>query len=312
MLQRLEFPFDTNCVDYRRMETMTHYPSFYTQEICFSECARNLTKKHCGCTLRDYPFRNFLSEPWCDREKLECASRLRQSYEKVCSSRCRVPCSETTYDARPVKSEVTVPVLENGGYYSTSIKFSMSSRTVDVLLYIEKLQITQILALLGGYLGVWLGLSLQSLAFTVISTLLRRLQLRQRSKYRAAEVSTLMRCLGLVATLICLSFCVMNSLEDVNRYWSFPAAVVYSEDRRVEFPGVTICIPQGYNRTKLLTENDLDPNGIDGEIGEQTFALKPELLKHLINYSFSPDSMIIDCQMSTTSDVCRSFPCRKL
>ncbi|KAG0432935.1 hypothetical protein HPB47_020397 [Ixodes persulcatus] len=114
MLKRLEFPFDTNCVDYRRLETMTHYPSFYTQEICFSECARNLTKKHCGCTLRDYPFRNFLSERWCDREGLECTSRLRQSYEKVCSLRCRVPCSETTYDARPVKSEVTVPVLENG------------------------------------------------------------------------------------------------------------------------------------------------------------------------------------------------------
>ncbi|KAG0444185.1 hypothetical protein HPB47_014071, partial [Ixodes persulcatus] len=170
---------------------------------------------------------------------------------------------------------------------------------------------TQILALLGGYLGVWLGLSLQSLSFTVISSLLRRLQRRQRSKYRAAEVSTLMRCLGLVATLICLFFCVMNSLEDVSRYWSFPAAVVYSEDRQVEFPGVTICIPQGYNRTKLLAENDLDPNGIDGEIGEQTFALKPELLKHLINYSFSPDKMILDCEMSTTSDVCRSFPCRK-
>ncbi|CAN7987964.1 unnamed protein product [Ixodes pacificus] len=101
MLKRLEFPFDTNCVDYRRMETMTHYPSFYTQEICFSECARNLTKKHCGCTLRDYPFRNFLSEPWCDRERLGTFT-------------APLYFSETTYDARPVKSEVTVPVLENG------------------------------------------------------------------------------------------------------------------------------------------------------------------------------------------------------
>ncbi|CAN7986818.1 unnamed protein product, partial [Ixodes hexagonus] len=70
MLKRLEFPFDTDCVDYERLERLQHYPAYYTQEICFSECTRNLTKQHCGCTLRDYPFRHFLGERWCDRQGL--------------------------------------------------------------------------------------------------------------------------------------------------------------------------------------------------------------------------------------------------
>ncbi|XP_049271011.1 uncharacterized protein LOC125756171 [Rhipicephalus sanguineus] len=32
MLKRLEFPYDTNCVDYGKMEKLAHYPAFHTQE----------------------------------------------------------------------------------------------------------------------------------------------------------------------------------------------------------------------------------------------------------------------------------------
>ncbi|XP_049520898.1 uncharacterized protein LOC125944441 [Dermacentor silvarum] len=65
MLKRLEFPYDTNCVDYGKLEKLAHYPAYHTQETCFADCVRNETRRHCGCTLTDYPFRAFLNETFC-------------------------------------------------------------------------------------------------------------------------------------------------------------------------------------------------------------------------------------------------------
>ncbi|XP_064459372.1 uncharacterized protein LOC135369784 [Ornithodoros turicata] len=186
MLKRLEYPFDTNCQDYEKMDKLPHYPAYYTQEICFAECKRNLSKEDCKCTAKNYPFRNFLDEPWCTQEHEECVARLRESHEKVCWTKCRPPCSEVNYETRPVRIESNGLTLEEG-YYSVSIKYSMASSTVSVLHYIEKLQMTQILALIGGYLGVWLGLSMYSIFGIVITTTFDHFKKKQKSKYKAAE-----------------------------------------------------------------------------------------------------------------------------
>ncbi|KAK8785632.1 hypothetical protein V5799_008002, partial [Amblyomma americanum] len=138
MLKRLEFPYDTNCVDYAKLDKLAHYPAYHTQEV------------------------------------------------------------------------------------------------------------TQILALVGGYLGIWLGLSLRTFAIILIDWCFERLRRLQRSKYAAAEVSSVARFLRLVVGIASLVLCVRNSLEDVHHYWRFPAAVVYNEDQDVRFPVLTLCFPDGW------------------------------------------------------------------
>ncbi|XP_064459371.1 uncharacterized protein LOC135369782 [Ornithodoros turicata] len=92
-------------------------------------------------------------------------------------------------------------------------------------------------------------------------------------------------------------------------YWRFPTAVVYDEDPAVRFPAVTLCFPEGYNRTRLVGEHDLDP---DAETSEDLLKSKEDVLKVLINYSYRPDELILDCLMKTTSDLCSDFSCKEL
>ncbi|XP_075743770.1 uncharacterized protein LOC119160112 [Rhipicephalus microplus] len=313
MLKRLEFPYDTNCVDYAKWEKLAHYPAYHTQETCFADCVRNETRRHCGCTLTDYPFRAFLNETFCaSHEYHACTSLWRPSYEKVCSAHCRVPCHEVFYDANPVKREDPGLILEDGGYHMVSVKFSMSSTSVNVLMFIEKLQVTQILALVGGYLGIWLGLSIRTFAIILVDGCFERLRRLQRSKYAAAEVSSVARFVRLVVEVACLVLCVRNSLADVHHYWHFPAAVVYNEDTRVRFPVLTLCFPEGYNKSGMQVQQEIEAPLDIGGTGDATMQFNADHLKNLIEQAYPPQDMVLKCTMKARSDVCRDFECRKL
>nr|XP_050025512.2 uncharacterized protein LOC126520776 [Dermacentor andersoni] len=313
MLKRLEFPYDTNCVDYAKLEKLAHYPAYHTQETCFADCVRNETRRRCGCTLTDYPFRAFLNETFCSGHTSQaCTSRWRPSYEKACSSRCRVPCHEVFYDANPVKSEDPGLVLEDGGYHMVSVKFSMSSTSVNVLMFIEKLQVTQILALVGGYLGIWLGLSIRTFAVILVNWCFEKLRRLQRSKYAAAEVSSVARFVRLVIEATCLVLCVRNSLADVHHYWRFPASVVYNEDQHVRFPVLTLCFPDGYNKSGMQVHQEMEAPVDIGGNGDATMQFNADHLKNLIEQAYPPQDMILHCRMKARSDLCRDFECRKL
>ncbi|XP_037565494.2 uncharacterized protein LOC119445245 [Dermacentor silvarum] len=193
-----------------------------------------------------------------------------------------------------------------------SVKFSMSSTSVNVLMFIEKLQVTQILALVGGYLGIWLGLSIRTFAILLVDWCFERLRRLQRSKYAAAEVSSVARFVRLVVEATCLVLCVRNSLADVHHYWRFPASVVYNEDQHVRFPVLTLCFPDGYNKSGMHVHQEVEaPLDIGGN-GDATMQFNADHLKNLIEQAYPPQDMILHCRMKARSDLCRDFECRKL
>ena len=57
------------------------------------------------------------------------------------------------------KSAQLFDPLEEGEYY-IKLVLLMTSRNVDVMEFIPALNFTKVLGLVGGYLGLWLGLSL--------------------------------------------------------------------------------------------------------------------------------------------------------
>ncbi|XP_075539215.1 uncharacterized protein LOC142573887 [Dermacentor variabilis] len=173
-------------------------------------------------------------------------------------------------------------------------------------------QVTQILALVGGYLGIWLGLSIRTFAVILVNWCFERLRRLQRSKYAAAEVSSVARFVRLVAEATCLVLCVRNSLADVHHYWRFPASVVYNEDQHVRFPVLTLCFPDGYNKSGMQVHQEMEAPVDIGGNGDATMQFNADHLKNLIEQAYPPQEMILHCRMKARSDLCRDFECRKL
>ncbi|XP_049520840.1 degenerin deg-1-like [Dermacentor silvarum] len=159
----LPAPYDTNCVDYKMFGKHPFYPAYMTQTLCMEECRMNITFLNCGCIMKTYPFRNKLDEVMCDdAETADCVlKRSKAIYDRVCREACRNPCEETTYDITLGYQgrESGVPF---NGYYYLNMKLTIPVRYVAILKTIPMHTSTTVLAVIGGYLGFWLGLSMYS------------------------------------------------------------------------------------------------------------------------------------------------------
>nr|XP_054934035.1 uncharacterized protein LOC126548072 [Dermacentor andersoni] len=96
------------------------------------------------------------------RNAVDCVlKRSKAIYDRVCREACRNPCEETTYDITLGYQgrESGVPF---NGYYYLNMKLTIPVRYVAILKTIPMHTSTTVLAVIGGYLGFWLGLSMYS------------------------------------------------------------------------------------------------------------------------------------------------------
>ncbi|KAH7959200.1 hypothetical protein HPB49_009169 [Dermacentor silvarum] len=256
------------------------------------ECRMNITFLNCGCIMKTYPFRNKLDEVMCDdAETADCVlKRSKAIYDRVCREACRNPCEETTYDITLGYQgrESGVPF---NGYYYLNMKLTIPVRYVAILKTIPMHTSTTVLAVIGGYLGFWLGLSMYSGVTKILLRVQAIIAKRMKDRLTRASLACLFRTLRLVCQAVCAAFCVMQARTDILQYESYPTAVIY-------------------NMTRLCSEHsfmDCSDNDSQRIVGAYlTVTVK------LIEYSYARKDVIFDCKFVSGDAACEDFDCAEL
>ncbi|XP_077535371.1 uncharacterized protein LOC144147174 [Haemaphysalis longicornis] len=156
-------PYETACIDYHRLNDTKKRTGFSkTQDKeCEETCIQRLWEKLCGCVSANYMLRHTISAPVCSTvERFTCWSdATRKQKLRECRILCRRPCGASHYAANIFGTsykeaephEIFVVLLL--GSYRRKIVESTPMLTGDTLFsYLE------------GHIGMWLGLTLLSVA----------------------------------------------------------------------------------------------------------------------------------------------------
>ncbi|XP_035218312.1 degenerin mec-10-like [Stegodyphus dumicola] len=166
----LPYPYQTNCKNYTGLEER-RTKSKLTQEGCMSECCANLHVKYCDCTVHRLSLIYDIRTCW-KNEEVQCLKKYDQLVKDQCYPECRMPCSKITYSYISVDSFT----LQQGACYDEDMfnqTVSDDSRknficlrvyyaTADSEVYSHKPKYNgiQVFSIIGGYIGLWLGVSL--------------------------------------------------------------------------------------------------------------------------------------------------------
>ncbi|XP_076363207.1 degenerin-like protein unc-105 [Tachypleus tridentatus] len=181
-------PYVTNCTDYDKMGKTSFRSGLLTQQTCSAECAANFTFKICGCIISSYPYlydypgsvricRLSVEKGICNSQQLESETVNAEHY---CNGKFRAPCRKVTYEFSLSKQPIIAPgtvdekstqqLYENflkkpvslEAIKSSGIKVNLMFKSKDFMLYqhYPKYQDVELFSYIGGYVGMWLGISL--------------------------------------------------------------------------------------------------------------------------------------------------------
>ncbi|XP_075747025.1 uncharacterized protein LOC119159444 isoform X3 [Rhipicephalus microplus] len=314
-VKKLPHPYDTKCTNYSQFEMLDIYPVKMTREICLEECQMNITWKMCHCVDQGYAFRNRMNKSGCTAREMEnCVLPLSRPVALVeCEKRCGFPCEETIYDITQSFSKSYGLMAEEGVYF-LKLKLLMTSRNVEVVHFIPALTLTQMLGVVGGYMGFWMELSTLKVLWRLIMVLQGCLasangRLGPLARARVRFISWLVL---VVVAGACTLVCLASSVWDVRSYMQYRTTVQFEQQplSGIAFPAMTVCNENGVNITKLCIDAGR------GECSNASFAYaigtNMELMKHLLQYSYPIAYMVNDCTMKFMGETCQSFSCMHL
>nr|XP_037269323.1 uncharacterized protein LOC119161091 [Rhipicephalus microplus] len=289
----LPAPFATKCDNYSRYLRLPNYKVKYSKEICYEECRKEITREVCGCIPNDYAWRNHISDKVCDlHETTNCVhADGRAMYSVICNDRCHTACRLTFVKVRAL----------------------MTSRSVDALHFIPLLTGTQVLGLVGGYSGFWMGVAIVVGATESVRVVFDFCRRRVRGRLRKAEITFLFRVVKMLMVQGCFVACSFSVYWDYENYRHFYTAVTYEQEnmRGVFFPAVTICSYEAVNFTRMCTEygryNKCIAATFDTTVGNDIVAMK-----YVINYTYPPADVFSNCTMTFSGEICESFKCDNL
>ncbi|XP_071043325.1 acid-sensing ion channel 4-B-like isoform X1 [Parasteatoda tepidariorum] len=168
----LPFPYKTNCKNYAELKEKRTGATL-TQEDCLAECTARLHKEYCNCTVRRLSHIHDI--PCCLDTERHCLDLFDSPVKDVCYSKCRMPCTKTTYNYEAVDhSEYhrgdcyndwldETKTEEDSSYFRKNyICLRVFYVTADSEIYTHKPMYDgiQVFSVIGGYIGLWLGVSL--------------------------------------------------------------------------------------------------------------------------------------------------------
>ncbi|XP_022691124.1 uncharacterized protein LOC111261706 [Varroa jacobsoni] len=206
-------PYQTQCIDYDAMPRSEMFYGKITQNLCYEMCKALNWDLYCRCISPRYAYRDLYSRVCTQEETRKCAKiDIDHHFTDQCIRQCRQPCKEVTYEVQvtaqgqkegeaaaytedkaveyyyddnglPTDSmNGTEPIELTRREFSLTVMFASEKHTI--LQHMRKFTFIEVFGYLGGYVGVWLGMSFFSvLDYFVIY--LRR-QCRQR-KYNHKE-----------------------------------------------------------------------------------------------------------------------------
>ncbi|XP_023234651.1 uncharacterized protein LOC111634174 [Centruroides sculpturatus] len=184
----LPAPYRTNCKMYDRSHGKTRH-ILYSRDRCLIECSKINWIKKCGCVGEEYPFR--FEGKFCDDfDSLQCVRNLNN---EDCYQKCRINCRYYIFrysvDESPIECNNCTDVLKNPESvrkHGNRIKHSLLSfflKSPEILIYKYKpqFQVIEVFGYIGGYVGIWLGISLIAV-FDLLETLFVYFSYRLKGK----------------------------------------------------------------------------------------------------------------------------------
>ncbi|XP_064460074.1 uncharacterized protein LOC135370293 [Ornithodoros turicata] len=310
----LAAPYDTMCHNYTERLKLPSYEVLYTKEMCYEECRKDITKSVCGCVPNDYAYRNHISEKVCDMEVTAACVQTdsRSIYTKTCTQKCRTACRETVYKTTQSAWKQDMRRSDEDLYY-VKVRAMMTSRSVGVLQFIPLLTGTQVLGVVGGYLGFWMGMAIYVTTADLAMFLFEQCRLRAKSRLTKAEIWTFFKVTKISLYIGSLAACSVSVYRDFNSYRHYYTAVTYEDNniRGVQFPSVTVCSFEAVNFTRMCEEygkfNSCVTANFDTTVGNDIVAMK-----YVINFTFPAPDMLFACSMTFMGETCEDFVCDRL
>ncbi|XP_065298476.1 acid-sensing ion channel 5-like isoform X2 [Dermacentor albipictus] len=176
------------------------------EQLCYEQCRMRLWTKNCGCISSRYAYRDLEGAPICDETKTrQCAEvDVAQKFTKKCLKKCRQPCKEITYEVQitaqgqkesaqeeeEVDYEEAPPKLPESQLFTINLLFASEKHTI--LQHLKKFTFIEVFGYLGGYVGIWLGMSFFSLLDSLILYIQdRQLKKLDENRVRPIEVASL-------------------------------------------------------------------------------------------------------------------------
>ncbi|XP_071036950.1 degenerin mec-4-like [Parasteatoda tepidariorum] len=159
----LPAPYDTNCSDYIEIWKLRggHGPT--NQKECFEECQKNISLKYRGC------FANYYKIPGNEKICSDKDLRVTVPENKIAeceNEHCFPACFEESYEVtREITNKQLVKTHPNCphqpvGYQFIDVMVNMNGMETTTYTYSPKYQNIEIFSYIGGYVGMWLGISL--------------------------------------------------------------------------------------------------------------------------------------------------------
>ncbi|GIY44461.1 uncharacterized protein CDAR_221741 [Caerostris darwini] len=159
----LPYPYQTNCTDYIKAWKVRGWNGPLSKEMCIEECLLNQTMNNCMCVLPSnlYPH-NF---KFCGREAEDCMNKINYTH---CFVKCSPACHDRNFGYSVKEEDVMSDSMElhssKRNWNRTAMVLFIFKRTqVNMYKYRAKYESIELFSLLGGFVGIWLGVSLIAL-----------------------------------------------------------------------------------------------------------------------------------------------------
>ncbi|XP_076315734.1 epithelial sodium channel subunit beta-like [Tachypleus tridentatus] len=175
IVESLPPPYSTNCKEYQIIKER-RVNATMTQMDCIDECVSKETTNTCGCTYERLYL--LFGSPMCPHDDNDCLHEAYENIMKKCFVFCRKPCRETTYSIVASDFYLWPEYMKDVWSYFKWLKFDNITHARNNLLrlkiYYQKMIRTvykhrpryepiEVFSVLGGYIGLWLGVSFSAL-----------------------------------------------------------------------------------------------------------------------------------------------------
>ncbi|XP_064460756.1 uncharacterized protein LOC135370822 [Ornithodoros turicata] len=188
----------------------------------------------------------------------------------------------------------------------------MTSRNVEVVHFIPAVTLTEVLGIIGGYMGFWMEMSTFKLLWKLLNMVRDGLSKRTRDPLLQLRISFACSLLLSVVAGSCALVCITSSIWDVRSFLQYHTTVLFEQQNMhgITFPAMTVCNENGVNITKLCIDADR------AECFNASFAYavgtNMALMKNMLNYSYPIGFMVESCWMISSGETCNSFNCNNM
>ncbi|KAG8175270.1 hypothetical protein JTE90_023944 [Oedothorax gibbosus] len=178
----LPYPFETNCWNYTEQWLIGNKIGVRTQEMCKHKCAMEVAEKYWNCTFIYVLYPSSL--PYCeDLPVQKDPEELDDEYEN-CANECKDDCSKSHYSIT-VQEVLTSDLFWEGHNEKKKnlifVEVYLDDSEIITFLHRPQYLFVEVFSSIGGFVGVWLGISLVELT-NFFEALLRILMYSLRRK----------------------------------------------------------------------------------------------------------------------------------